>query len=120
MKTMLRLGAEREEVRVVDDQVGSPTYTGDLAKLLCDMAVGDKYGTYHAANAGFCSWAEFAREIFRMAGLPARVLPVSTAEYPSKAVRPMNSRLDQSALRKAGFQPLPHWKDALNVFFSRA
>lgn len=120
VKTMLRLGAEREEVRVVDDQVGSPTYTGDLAKLLCDMAVGDKYGTYHAANAGFCSWAEFAREIFRMAGLPTRVLPVSTAEYPSKAVRPMNSRLDQSALQKAGFQPLPHWKDALNVFFSRA
>lgn len=119
VKTMLRLGREREEVRVVDDQVGSPTYTGDLAKLLCDMAVSDKYGTYHAANEGFCSWAEFAGEIFRVAGLPARVLPVSTAEYPSKVVRPMNSRLDQSMLRREGFRTLPHWKDALKEFFSR-
>ena len=117
---MLRLAETHSEVGVVADQVGSPTYTADLAKLLVDMVGTEKYGIYHATNDGVCSWAEFAREIFRMAGLPARVLPVSTAEYPSKAVRPMNSRLDQSALRKAGFQPLPHWKDALNVFFSRA
>ena len=80
---MLRLGAEREDVRVVDDQVGSPTYTGDLAKLLCDMAVGDKYGTYHAANAGFCSWAEFAREIFRMAGLLQNRLNLSDSHNES-------------------------------------
>ncbi len=119
VKTMLRLGREREEVRVVCDQIGSPTYTADLAKLLCDMSMTESYGTYHAANAGFCSWAEFAEEIFRLAGLPTRVVPVPAAEYPSKVVRPMNSRLDQSALQREGFQALPHWKDALKAFQRR-
>ncbi|MDE7299746.1 MAG: dTDP-4-dehydrorhamnose reductase [Lachnospiraceae bacterium] len=113
VKTMLRLGAEREEVRVVCDQIGSPTYTGDLALLLADMAATEKYGVYHATNEGVCSWAEFAGEIFRQAGLPARVVPIPTSEYPSAAKRPMNSRMSKECLDRAGFARLPDWRDAL-------
>lgn len=113
VKTMLRLGQERETLNVVCDQTGSPTYTKDLARLICDMIQTDKYGTYHATNEGFCSWADFAFEIMRKAGLTARVVPISSAEYPAKAKRPMNSRLSKQKLTDCGFTPLPDWQDAL-------
>lgn len=116
VKTMLRLGKERDSLNVVSDQIGSPTYTADLAPLLCDMASGEKYGIYHATNEGICSWAEFAAEIFRQAGMDTQVNPVPSSEYPTKAKRPLNSRLDKSSLTEAGFIRLPNWKDALHRF----
>lgn len=117
VKTMLRLGKEREELNVVADQIGSPTYTKDLAPLLCDMIVSEQYGTYHATNEGICSWAEFAREIFKMAGLNVKVNEVTTEEYGvSKAVRPKNSRMSKESLVAAGFKKLPDWKDALSRY----
>lgn len=127
VKTMLRLGANHQQLRVVNDQIGTPTYTRDLARLLADMIVTDRYGTYHATNeGGYISWYDFAQEIFRQAAAlgheeytPSRltVLPVSTAEYGlSKAARPFNSRLDKSKLREQGFAPLPDWRDALGRY----
>lgn len=116
VKTMLRLAENHREVRVVGDQIGSPTYTADLAPLLCDMVQTEKYGVYHATNEGCCSWADFAQEIFHQAGKPTIVQPISTAEYPVKAVRPHNSRLSKHALDTAGFSRLPDWKDALRRF----
>ncbi|MGI6240199.1 MAG: dTDP-4-dehydrorhamnose reductase [Christensenellales bacterium] len=111
---MLALGKTRAEVSVVDDQFGTPTYAPDLARLLCEMLAGERYGIYHAANAGgFVSRYEFAREIFRLANLPVRVLPVSSDAFPAKAARPNNGRLDLSKLAASGFAPLPHWRDAL-------
>ena len=115
VRTMLGLGRRLPEVRVVDDQVGLPTYTPDLAQLLADMAEKGCRGTFHAAGGGepVSRWA-FCREIFRMAGLTAAVIPVSTADYgPTRARRPLNSRLDTSCLRAAGLEPLPPWEDAL-------
>lgn len=116
VKTMLRLGEEKESITVVCDQVGSPTYTPDLAVLLCDMVLTEKYGVYHAANEGFCSWAEFAAEIMKQANLPAAVIPVKSADYKSKAIRPLNSRLSLKSLDAAGFNRLPRWQDALERF----
>ncbi|MDD3569495.1 MAG: dTDP-4-dehydrorhamnose reductase [Lachnospiraceae bacterium] len=116
IKTMLRLGKERSEISVVCDQVGSPTYTADLAKLLCDMVMTDKYGIYHATNEGFCSWAEFAEEIFRLSNYKTKVNFIKTTEYPTKTVRPLNSRLNKEILDEAKFQRLAHWKDALKRF----
>lgn len=116
IKTMLNLGKTRPELAVVDDQVGSPTYTKDLARLLVDMMETDKYGRYHATNVGFCSWHEFACEIFREAGMDVRVNPVGSDRYPTKATRPLNSRMDQSKLRETGFEPLPSWQDALGRY----
>lgn len=113
VKTMLRIGKEREVVNVVCDQIGSPTYTADLAKLLCDMVTTEKYGIYHATNEGFCSWAEFAEEIFKLSGYPTKVNPIPTSEYPAKAVRPLNSRMSKRSLDEAGFGRLPDWHDAL-------
>ena len=113
---MLRLGKEREEVNVVCDQVGSPTYTVDLAKLLVDLALSEEYGVYHATNKGFCSWAEFATEIFRKAGLSTRVNYVTTEQYPARAHRPCNSRLSKASLTQAGFEVLPTWEDALSRY----
>lgn len=115
IKTMLRVGTNHEEVRVVSDQTGTPTYTFDLARLLADMAESDKYGYYHATNeGGYISWYDFTCEIYRQAGLQTKVIPVTTAEYGlSKAVRPFNSRLDKSKLVENGFEPLPTWQDAL-------
>ncbi len=115
IKTMLQLGKTHEHLRVVNDQIGTPTYTLDLARLLVDMIETDKYGYYHATNeGGYISWYDFACEIFRQAGLPVTVEPVTTAEYgASKAARPFNSRLDKSKLRENGFTPLPDWQDAL-------
>jgi dTDP-4-dehydrorhamnose reductase len=116
VKTMLRLGAEREEISVVADQAGSPTYTADLAPLLCDMALSEKYGVYHATNEGVCTWAEFAAAVMEEAGLPARIKPTTTAAYPTRAARPLNSRLSKANLTRAGFNRLPHWRDALRRF----
>ncbi|MBQ5825541.1 MAG: dTDP-4-dehydrorhamnose reductase [Clostridia bacterium] len=116
VKTMLRLGKERETLNVVCDQFGSPTYTKDLARLICDMIQTDKYGTYHATNEGFCSWADFAFEIMRKAGLSTKVVPISSSEYPAKAKRPMNSRLSKQKLVDNGFTPLPDWQDALERY----
>lgn len=116
VKTMLRLGRERGSVSVVADQYGSPTYTADLAALLVKMIRTDKYGVYHATNEGFCSWYEFAREIFKTADIDVILTPVTTAEYPTAAVRPKNSRLSKRSLTEAGFEALPDWQDALERF----
>jgi len=118
VKTMLKLGAEKESITVVRDQVGSPTYTPDLACLLCDMVQTEKYGVYHATNEGLCSWAEFAAEIMKQANLPAKIIPVTTAEYNAKAARPLNSRLSKASLDEAGFNRLPPWQDALKRFLA--
>ncbi|HCW53386.1 MAG TPA: dTDP-4-dehydrorhamnose reductase [Clostridium sp.] len=117
VKTMLRLGEKKESLNVVYDQIGSPTYTADLAPLLCDMAISEKYGVYHATNEGFCSWAEFAEEIMNIAGLKCKINYVTTSEYGSKTNRPLNSRLSKSCLVKKEFNVLPGWKDALKRFF---
>ena len=116
IKTMLRLGKERGAVSVVDDQIGSPTYTYDLARLLVDMIQTDKYGRYHATNEGLCSWYEFAKEIFRQAGMDVPVTPVSSDQFPAKATRPSNSRLNKDKLSENGFERLPAWQDALGRF----
>lgn len=115
IKTMLRLSETHEILRVVADQIGTPTYTYDLARLLVDMVETEKYGYYHATNeGGYISWADFAKEIFRQTGKTTQVIPVTTAEYGlSKARRPFNSRLDKSKLVTSGFTPLPTWQDAL-------
>ncbi len=118
IKTMLNVGKKYDTVRVVNDQIGTPTYTYDLARLLVDMIETDKYGYYHATNeGGYTSWYDFCCEIYRQAGYETKVLPVTTAEYGlSKAARPFNSRLDKSKLVKNGFQPLPTWQDALSRY----
>ena len=118
VKTMLNVGKKYPEVRVVSDQIGTPTYTYDLARLLVDMAETDKYGYYHATNeGGYISWYDFTCEIFRQAGYTTKVTPVTTAEYGlSKAARPFNSRLDKSKLQTNGFEPLPTWQDALSRY----
>ena len=115
IKTMLNVGAKYDTLRVVNDQIGTPTYTLDLSRLLVDMAETEKYGYYHATNeGGYISWYDFACEIFRQAGYTTTVVPVSTEEYGlSKAARPFNSRLDKQKLVTSGFTPLPAWQDAL-------
>lgn len=113
IKTMLKLAETKDKLNVVNDQIGSPTYTVDLAKLLADMMATEKYGTYHATNEGFCSWAEFTREIFKQAGLKVEVDGIPTVEYPTPARRPFNSRLSKKSLDEAGFERLPTWQDAL-------
>ena len=118
IKTMLNVGKTHDTVKVVNDQIGTPTYTYDLARLLVDMVETDKYGYYHATNeGGYISWYDFTKEIYRQAGLDTKVLPVTTAEYGlSKAARPFNSRLDKSKLVENGFTPLPTWQDALSRY----
>ena len=116
IKTMLNLGQTHDHLTVVNDQTGSPTYTYDLARLLVDMIQTDKYGRYHATNEGLCTWYEFACEIFKQAGMDVSVAPVSSDEYPAKAKRPSNSRMDKSKLTANGFQPLPTWQDALSRY----
>lgn len=113
VKTMLNLSKTHDIIRVVNDQFGSPTYTYDLARLLVDMVLTDKYGIYHATNEGTCSWYEFACAIFKEAGVNVNVLPVTTAEYGAKAKRPANSRMDNNKLTENGFEKLPAWQDAL-------
>ena len=118
IKTMLNVGKTHPEVRVVNDQIGTPTYTLDLARLLVDMAETEKYGYYHATNeGGFISWYDFTKEIYRQAGMDTKVTPVTTAEYGlSKAARPFNSRLSKDKLVENGFKPLPDWKDAVKRY----
>ena len=116
IKTMLNLGKTRDHLMVVADQIGSPTYTYDLARLLVDMIETDKYGRYHATNEGLCSWYEFACEIFKQAGMNVTVSPVTSDQYPAKAKRPMNSRMDKSKLDEMGFKRLPSWQDALGRY----
>ena len=116
VKTMLRLGDEKENLNVVCDQVGSPTYTPDLARLICDLIVTEKYGIYHGTNENFCSWAEFAEEIMKLGGKKTVINPVPSSEYPTKAERPHNSRLSKKCLDEAGIKRLPTWQDALKRF----
>ncbi len=117
IKTMLRLGKERGAVQVVNDQIGSPTYTKDLAKLLVAMIETKQYGTYHATNEGICSWYEFACEIFKQAGMKeVQVTPVASDAFPVKAKRPFNSRMSKEKLKKNGFERLPSWQDALQRY----
>lgn len=121
VKTMLRLAETHKEVRVVNDQIGTPTYTPDLARLLVDMCETDKYGVYHATNeGGYISWAEFAEEIFRQAGKDTKVIPVTTEEYgASKARRPSNSRLDKAKLKENGFSEASSWNQAVTDYYSK-
>ena len=116
--TMINVGKNHDEVKVVNDQIGTPTYTPDLARLLVDMLETEKYGYYHATNeGGFISWYDFTKEIYRQAGLDTKIIPVTTEEYGlSKAKRPFNSRLDKSKLIQNGFTPLPTWQDALSRY----
>ena len=122
IKTMINVGKTHDEVRVVNDQIGTPTYTLDLSRLLVDMVETDKYGYYHATNeGGYISWYDFCVEFYKQYGLTTTVIPVTTAEYGlSKAARPFNSRLDKSKLVKAGFTPLPDWKDAVKRYLAEA
>ena len=118
IKTMLKVGKSHDKVRVVNDQIGTPTYTYDLARLLVDMNESDKYGYYHATNeGGYISWYDFTKEIYKQAGYSTNVIPVTSEEYGlSKAKRPFNSRLDKSKLIESGFTPLPTWQDALSRY----
>ncbi|KAA0560842.1 dTDP-4-dehydrorhamnose reductase [Bacillus sp. CH30_1T] len=118
VKVMLRLAETRSELNVVGDQFGSPTYTFDLARLLIEMIESEKYGIYHVSNEGFCSWAEFAREIFKVAGKAVKVHAINTEEYPTRAVRPKNSRLSKQKLVDSGFKPLPSWQEALEHYIN--
>ena len=118
VKTMLRLGGERPSLNIVCDQIGSPTYTVDLAHLLCDMAERPQAGVYHATNAGYCSWAEFAAAIFAQANIACEVREIPSSEYPQKAQRPLNSRLSPKSLIDANYASLPTWQDALQRYFS--
>jgi len=122
IKTMINVGKNHDEVRVVNDQIGTPTYTYDLSRLLVDMVETEKYGYYHATNeGGYISWYQFCLEIYRQVGLKTRVIPVSTEEYGlSKAKRPFNSRLDKAKLSENGFERLPEWKDALQRYLKEA
>ncbi len=116
VKTMLRLAHVKDEINVVNDQIGAPTYTKDLAVLVCNMIQTTKYGTYHGVNEGYCSWYEFALAIFEKAGININVNPVPTSEYPTKAKRPLNSRLSKDNLEKNDFENLPQWEDALGRY----
>lgn len=116
IKTMLNLAQNHDTITVVDDQVGSPTYTYDLARLLVDMIETEKYGHYHATNEGLCTWYEFAKEIFRQAGVDVKVVPVTSEQFQAKAKRPHNSRMNKDKLDAMGFQRLPSWQDALSRY----
>jgi dTDP-4-dehydrorhamnose reductase len=116
VKTMLKLGKEKEQLNVVADQIGSPTYAYDLANLISEMIFTEKYGTYHATNEGYCSWYEFACEIFNLAGINVAVNPIRTEDYPTKVLRPKNSRLSKKSLELGGFDKLPDWKDGLKRY----
>ncbi|MFQ7312545.1 MAG: dTDP-4-dehydrorhamnose reductase [Sellimonas sp.] len=116
IKTMLKLGETHKDINVVNDQIGSPTYTYDLARLLVDMIETEKYGRYHATNEGLCTWYEFAEEIFRQAGMDVNVHPVTSEEFPAKAKRPHNSRMNKDKLTENGFKRLPDWQDALHRY----
>ena len=116
VRTMRRLGREKSEIRVVDDQIGSPTYSVDVARVICDLIGTEKFGIYHVANEGYISWADFAEMIMAGSGIDCRVIPVPSREYPTPARRPLNSRLSGAALREAGIEPLPPVRNALDRF----
>lgn len=116
VKTMLRLGAERDELSVVHDQIGSPTYTPDLARLICDLILTEKYGIYHGTNENYCSWAEFAEAIMTLGNRKAKIKPIPSSEYPAKAQRPLNSRLSKACLDRAEIERLPTWQNALERY----
>ena len=116
VKTMLRLGKERKEISVVADQYGSPTYTVDLAPLLVEMIQTEKYGIYHATNEGVCTWAEFGEEIFKIAGMDVKVNHITTAEYPTRAKRPLNSRLSKNSLKINSLKQLNNWQNVVKYF----
>lgn len=116
LKQSLRLAENRDVLSVVGDQVGSPTNTFDLSRLLLDMIQTDNYGIYHATNEGFCSWADFAKEIFRLSGKAVKVNSIPTADYPTRAVRPANSRMSKQKLIDNGFEGLPNWKESLEQY----
>ncbi|MGL4362413.1 MAG: dTDP-4-dehydrorhamnose reductase [Cellulosilyticaceae bacterium] len=116
VETMKRLGETRDSLNIINDQIGSPTYTVDLAVLIVQMIQTDKYGIYNASNEGFCSWYDFAKEIFAQLGYETKVNPISTSEYPTRAVRPLNSRMSKTCLDEAGFYRLPTWQDALKRY----
>lgn len=116
VKTMLKLAQSRDEISVVSDQFGAPTYTWDAARLMCDIIATDKYGVYHACNEEYCSWYEFACEIFKQAGISMKVNPITTDQYPTAASRPKNSRLSLRSLEEGGFVSLPNYKDALQRY----
>ncbi|MDF2557719.1 MAG: dTDP-4-dehydrorhamnose 3,5-epimerase [Bacillales bacterium] len=116
VKTMLKLAETRDVLNVVGDQIGSPTYTHDLSRLIIDMVETEKYGIYHATNEGFCSWADFAKEIFKISGKEVKVNTVTSVEYPTIAVRPKNSRLSKQKIAELGFEPLRSWKEALTHY----
>jgi dTDP-4-dehydrorhamnose reductase len=116
VKTMLRLSETKDEISVVYDQIGSPTYTPDAARIICDMIATEKYGVYHVSNEGTCSWHEFASEAMNLAGRKTVIKPITAAEYPSKTKRPQNSCFSKKELDANGFQRLPHWKDALSRY----
>lgn len=118
--TMKKLLSERDSVTVVRDQVGSPTFTEDLAQLLCDMIETEKYGVYHATNEGFCSWSEFAEAIGALSGAKGKVIPILSEEYRCAAKRPLNSRLSKKSLDEGGFSRLPRWEDALRRYLEKA
>lgn len=118
VKTMLNLGKTKGAASVVNDQIGSPTYTPDLARLLADMIETEHYGRYHATNEGLCTWYEFACEIFRQAGMDVKVTPVTSGQFPAKAKRPSNSRMNREKLVENGFTPLPKWQDALERYLA--
>lgn len=120
VKTMLRLAETRDEISVVSDQVGSPTYTKDLAVLIAEMIRTDKYGTYHATNEGNCSWHEFAEAIFDLSGVAVKANGIPTSDYPTRAKRPMNSIMSKDSLDQAGFKRLPDWTDALSRYLKKA
>lgn len=116
VKTMINLSKNHSQISVVNDQIGSPTYTRDLAKLVADMIITDKYGVYHVTNEGICSWYEFAVEIFKQSKIDVNVVPVDSSEFPTVAKRPKNSRMDKSKLEENGFSRLPKWQDALQRY----
>ena len=113
---MHRLGEQLDEINIIDDQVGSPTYTADLAPLLVDMMETDKYGIYHATNEGTCSWYEFANEIFKQSGIEVKTNPITTDQYPTAAKRPMNSKMSKEKLKNNEFKLLPSWQVALESY----
>lgn len=116
--TMLRLSKDRDEINVINDQLGSPTYTKDLALLLVDMIESNKYGIYHATNEGYCTWYEFAKEIFKVANIDIKINPICTSEYPTKATRPMNSKMSKNKLSKNEFNKLNNWKESLEKYIN--
>ena len=119
IETMLRLSKTNNQLSIVNDQIGSPTYTRDLSRLLVDMLETNKYGLYHATNEGYCSWYEFANTIFKLANINIDIKAINSNEYASRAKRPLNSKLSKDKLIEYGFKPLPHWEDALKDYLIR-